>query len=320
MSAMLPPVPALRAVMDPSIVSGPQDLYEIVRVEIARRISEELTIEQLLALDPYYDEHSASTSNERVRHELRGLSWHISETGMVKAALRRGMLHASVAYCLDKFEESLAVEQPGCSWRMVAAIIDRRVNTVVREAPFEGGSLSAEDVIRSVQGQRPADTIPVPIDRTVDYRPDEDPRCYIRVVYADIVKGSVVDPNEQHESGVSPAMSRYAVTRALRHASQGMRKHRAECSEVVKLGHPSLWGGAPSRPDAPAAGAPQGPPMPRPDETTDEVLRLRRGGDGHPPLPPQAIAKKLGLTMDEVRKRLRDEATHQSRGEDGDKS
>lgn len=294
-------VPQVRQQRDPLVIAGPQDIYDLAE-EVCKARVVPCDPADIIALDPYYDEHSGNTYNERVRHELRMHQWRISELNIAQGACERFKLRSVIELELDVFENNLRQEQPGCDWKMIAYFLDQEGQTKTVPIPERGGHSRANinGAIQAGMDLASGSSSPVGLDRVVGFVPREDPVALIQAVYADMGGGVLRDPNVEIEPSWEGPMMVYARTRAMRHMSQGMRNHRAAAERVVKKAFPELAQTADTPKGVLKAAAPEVPKAGlSEEELVGQVLELRAQG-----LPPSVVAKKLKkykVSTDQVR-------------------
>jgi hypothetical protein len=291
----IPQVASLSQHDDMMRVVGPQDIYDEWHRQCMERLHP-VNIDEFLALGDYYDEVTQRVYPERVIHELRMREFPVSEAGIVKGSVKKWMLIANIQYALNTYQDEIAQEQPGCTWRLIGFRLQRVGQQVSTEIPYDGQrySVAGQDALlgRGIVNHQSGLTRPVAIDRSIDYREDEDWRAKICVVYGDIARGQVRDPNVQHEKDWDGPGIQYARTRCIRHLSDGSRRRREDIVELLRSIYPKA---RPKEEPTPA-------PMPQVQQVSvagsidvEVVRQLRRGGEGKPPMKPDAIAKHLGV-------------------------
>lgn len=308
--SLVPPLPQLDELKDPASITGPSDMYEIVAKELGSRMFT-MPRAELLKLGPYYDETEGSSSSERVIYELRYHKLLISEAGTVRGKQARALFHGNVGYMLDEFEKRLVQEQPSMSFKLVACVVSRVTNVISEQKRYDGVTFGADTPLEAVRGQDRTSTHPVQLEKKVIYQQEADPRLCIELCYADITRGQMRDMNDAVEPGWESPLKKYVLTRAIRHMSGGMRRHRDKALSVIERGHPEVWNGGI------AAGPPEAMPVaPLPEVSAyaheAQIVAMRKGGDGKPPMSPQGIAKALQLPIDEVKEVLRSNSVDRS--------
>lgn len=332
-------VPAREGATDRFTKVSGEDMDRILAMMLDRRMHVLDDPEDVIALDPHRDPFTGRETPEIARYELRLVHMPFSESGIVGVISQREF-EAIVAYQLDDGEKRLKQEQGGCEWRLVAAQIERINLRKTVNVDYQGspnavqGDPSASLLAGNPQFRGGKDAPvgePVPLGQRFSHVAVPDYRLQGWLVYCDVARGDLVDPAAQIPYGKPGPMTEYARTRSIRHLTESTRRTRLECVARVRafyqLGEP-----APQRKQAPPLPTPRAPtptraakpgrkkksatttPPPAPtvahperrpitEELRTTILELRANPDN--PMPPGAIAKKLGLELAEVQAVLR---------------
>lgn len=308
-----------------------RELYGIVQKFLNLQLVD-YDVDDLLTMEESPDEDTGKPVRNRIRYELRLTQVFFSESGLVGKCTQRqfaGILHYAYEHELGQLQK----EQPGCTWQLVAAAIQRVNIHTTREVAFDGTKFNVDNLLSFVNSKDS-----VAIDRKIDHQQVPDYRCVVPLVFCDTARGELIDPATISDQGKEGPMTRYARTRNIRHLTDSQRKSRAAAEELVRgvaklrdegnaLPNPSGMGAptesstiaelrarlaeleareaASKRPAQEPIVAPE--PVPIADELAERIVSMRIERQ----MTPRAIVKELselgtvGITEDAVKAVLR---------------
>lgn len=228
-------VPVGKAVVSGRQHCGVQDMRAILAEMLGGRIWDEVSIQDLLHCEVVeWDRRKRPVGLEPL-YELRYREFGASQMGIV-GHMTHGMFRDWVDFTMESILKQLRAEQPGCEWRLAAALVDQQNLRTVVPVPFRGRGVGtgAKAILRSLADHDENDTETVyALDRRTDYQQVADYRWQVRTVWADAAQGELVDP--QVALGAHPGpMTKYIEDRQLRRLTEGMRQIRRKCEATLR--------------------------------------------------------------------------------------
>lgn len=276
-----------------------RDLYRVAKAVLDRTLYDG-DLDEILRKTPVYE--GETIVDMQLAHELRLKRVAVSESGTVGKQTFKQLV-ATVQVQIEHARQELVDEQPGCAWRLVAAIVEQ-VNVATTERVMRtavpGGVPKASAVLQDLTGDEEY-VPPTAMNQRTEHVATQVHKCMIYMVWADIGQGALVDPAAAHadtEAGRSGPMARYRSSRMLHHLSNSAQNNREKCEDIVReFQETARDTGAVSavvdEPDIPAGPIAE-------DAVTSRIREL--AGQGHAA---GRIARQLGVPQSTVVEQLR---------------
>lgn len=277
----------------------PQGIVRTMTALVRKHIYTEIPVEQLVAtLDPPTlkarrgEVVAAETFTQFDRscaYELRyrkGLA--VSQSG-VTGRLDERLFARDIEYQFLMELKALQEMQPNCDWRLVGAQI-RQVNLASRQMV----SQPTEPELRITKVATDEDYArngALLGSASAQYAVRPDVRWMMPMVFADVAKAELVDPNQVDPEArpTSDQVYKYIQTRQLRWLTAGQRKNRDLAVELLRTWEKTQLEGAESTAPVPAV------TLAFTEEQRAEIVSLRQAG-----VSAQRIARLLGATVEDV--------------------
>lgn len=179
--------------------------------------------------------------DKRCAYELRyRKGFNFSQAGL-SGRLEEGLFAVTVEWMYNRELKVLQDEQPNCEWRLVAAFVDQVNTSAVYQKRMSEDEASTLGQVRA-QGDdhyrkmKAGQNVEYLGSKTTEIISAPDIRWCVPMVFADIAKAGLVDPNQVDGEAKTTTndVYQYIETRQLKYMSNGARKNRAKAVELLK--------------------------------------------------------------------------------------
>lgn len=222
--------------------------------------------------------HASPVVADTPLHELRVKRIKITQSGVIG---KIGVL-ALEGLVRMQFEEdcvgALLAEQPACQWRAVAVILEQVDRSITVPIAYTGPVFTEMNYMSAPGVNIDGDSDAIALKRQTDHRIDHDYQAIAHVVFADIKRGTLRDPEAMHRTTANVgAFAAYAASRNLLVAPPSIIEQRRRAEELI-----AQWAAATAEPD--------GDGEREPDDRDAELAELRARlamleGKASPPAP-----------------------------------
>lgn len=256
-------------------------------------------------------------NERRVVHELRHRVITFSELGYVGKILEK-LFELHVFAAINGERDACTIEQPNCVWELVAVDIKRvgHGTSVVKSREAAGEQYTEKELAVARANGRLGG---IERHNRLVIEVVEHHQAKVELVFADVLGGEIIDPNDTIPGGFKNEMSDYAESRQINHMPRGLRLQRERAEDLVRstYGLPprrALVGG--QRPRAPQVagptisrepepddrGVPRPPPaeVPKPPVEPLEVKVRKLAAEGVPPARIAVSARITKAQVDEI--------------------
>ncbi len=274
----------------------PETIRDVLVDMVKRYLYTELPLEELIAMDDPEERATRRTvkavfdkTDKVPRHELRHMKacrW--SQSGLTDGTQPVGRFIQSADMGYQRNLAQLRSEQPNCDWKLVAATVEQVDTTrVSQDGGSSEGSLNGTPDPDVSRANRTRPSL-VRVSNHSNFTATPDIRWLVGMVFADVARAELMDPNLHNDDGKPGPMSEYVVTRRIRHMPRTLRENRERAVEFLQDFH---------RRSGELSGGLLTPKFS--EDQLAEIRALRTEG-----FAPARIAKVLGVTLEEVEQAL----------------
>lgn len=228
-------IPALAEQLRGTRLVEVRDLYRVAKTILDRTLWSG-NLEEILRRTPIYE--GDTIVDWQLQHELRFKKVPVSESGTVgKQTLAQ--LVGTMTVQIEHARQELVDEQPGCAWRLVAAVVEQ-IDVSTSERIARQGSAGGVPNARATLADLTGDEEYVPpsaMNQRHDNQVASHHKCVVYMVWADIGQGALIDPAGSHaetEAGRNGPMARYRASRMLSHLSNSGQQMRERAEDLVR--------------------------------------------------------------------------------------